>query len=88
MNQFDLFSLSFCIIYSILSYKDTSLIELFLANLGFLLIAGFLTKIEQCITINIVMQSICTKKKVLETPFPWQQFLMIFLRSHINQNFK
>ena len=41
MIELNLFSLLFCLVYSILSYKHSSIQELFLANLSFLLISGF-----------------------------------------------
>lgn len=41
MQLVNMFSIIFCVIYSVFSYETSSIQELFLANLSFLLISGF-----------------------------------------------
>ena len=42
MQVVNLFSIIFCLVYSVFCYETSSWRELFVANLSFLLISGFL----------------------------------------------
>ena len=41
MQLLNVFSIIFCLVYSVFCYETSSIQELFLANLSFLLISGF-----------------------------------------------
>ena len=41
MQPLNVFSIIFCLVYSVFGYETSSIQELFLSNLSFLLISGF-----------------------------------------------